>query len=116
MQDLLPGPSTEPFNGGDSQRFRLEVCQEVQHRHSFGPLLESSKKNLLFCPSVSVLHTGFTELLCGTSCQLEGVPHSYHTLHKCVLTCGAKVTLEGVMKQPLKQTLPLASALNNEAH
>lgn len=116
MQNLLPRPSSEPFNGGDSQRFLLEVCQVVQHRHSFGPLLESSKKNLLFCPSVSVLHTGFTELLCGTSCQLEGVPHSYYMLHKCVLTCGAKVTLEGVTKQALSQTLALASALNNEAH
>lgn len=56
----------------DPQQNLLGAGLEVQYRHATGLFLESSKKEP-FRPSVSALHTGFTEWPCGTSCQLGGV-------------------------------------------
>lgn len=98
------------------QRFLLEVCQEVQHRHSFGPLLESRKKTC--CSAHLFLYFTLDLQSCCVALPVNwrGVPHLYHTLHECVLTRAAKVTLEGVMKQPLKQAPPLMRLIDSNAH
>lgn len=66
---------------------------EVHFRPTTGLFLESSKREP-FRPSVSSLHTGFTEWLCGTSCQLGGwgggfpfIRHLCLTGHVKTVTC-----------------------------